>query len=625
MCGIAGFVGQGTEENLESMIDAIKYRGPDDRGFFFKNSVGLAQARLSIIDVSPAGHQPMGNEDGTIWLVFNGEIYNFRQLRLEIEKLNRHHFKSLTDTEVIIHLYEEVGETVFEKLHGMFAIALFDFKKNKLILARDRIGKKPLYWGVFNTTIIFGSELKAVLRHPLAKKEIDLNSLNKYLACEYVPTPFSIFKNIYKLEPGSYLVWQNNAARKVKFWQLDFSGESNRPFPEVVSTLGDKIERAVQQRLVADVPLGIFLSGGLDSSTIAYYAQKNCSRQIKTFSIGFEETSFDESRYANKISNFLGTEHHREILSSKAAQELIPVIGQLADEPLADASIIPTYFLSKFTRQLVTVALGGDGGDELFAGYPTFQAQQLREFYLKMPNFFRKNVVEKIINLLPTTDKNLSLEFKFKKFISGIDENIMHTHQLWLGSFNKLQRKQLLREDIWRELENKNVYEETDQYTREAAGGNINNTLLYVYLRTYLMDGVLVKVDRASMYNSLEIRSPFLDQAVVDFCFHLPYDYKQRLFRSKRILKELMADKLPIETVFRAKKGFGVPLARWLRGDLKNFCNEILSEDNIEKNGLFNFRYIDNLKQQHFTGRSNHRKLLWTLIMWQMWTENWYK
>ena len=621
MCGIAGYVGQGSEEILRQMLGAIKYRGPDDQGFFVKDNVGLAQARLSIIDLSPAGHQPMSNEDGTIQLVLNGEIYNFRELMEELVKNKKHQFKSQTDTEVIIHLYEEIGEAVFEKLNGMFAIALYDFRKNKLILARDRMGKKPLYWSLFGSLLVFGSEVKALLKHPAVKREIDLVSLNKYLLYEYVPTPRSIFKNIYKLEPATCLVWQNCIVKKEKFWEPDFS-TSGIFFGDALQELDKRIEESVKARLVSDVPLGIFLSGGLDSSAIAYYAQKNSSNRIKTFSIGFEEKTFDESKYAKKAADFLNTEHHHKILTSRTALELIPQIAERSDEPLADASIIPTYFLSQFTKQFVTVALGGDGGDELLAGYPTFQAEKLVGAYEIIPAGFR-NLIEKIVRVLPVKDSNFSLNFKLKKFINGVGGNKYYRHQRWLGSFDKAERQKLFRPEVWQSLVKENEFEELDIYAKESRAAEFDNQLLYLYLRTYLMDGVLVKVDRASMYKALEIRAPLLDYKLFEFVNRLPYNYKYRHFQTKFIFKRLMADKLPKEMVFRAKKGFGVPMARWLKNELKDFCNDILSESDINNDGFFNYAYIDKLKKDHFSSKVDNHKLLWTLISFQLWKKKW--
>ena len=624
MCGIAGFVGQGNQEDLAKMILAIEYRGPDDRGFLWRDNVGLAQCRLSIIDLTPAGHQPMSNHRGDIWLAFNGEIYNFQELKSELERLGKYQFKSKSDTEVIIYLYEEFGESAFSKMDGMFALALYDFRLKKMILARDRLGKKPLYWGIFNETLIFGSELKAILAHRSSKKELNLESLNKYLLYDYVPTPQTIFKNIHKLEPATYLVWQGGRMEKKRFWQLSFS-PSKINFKEAIGELERLIDNGVKERLMADVPLGIFLSGGIDSGAVAYFAQKNSGQKIKTFSIGFEESSFDESVYARKISDFLKTEHYHQVLTAKDSLDLIPNLADFIDEPLADPSVIPTYLLSKFTKNYVTVALGGDGGDELFAGYPTFQAEKLVGWYRKIPSPVRKLIIEKIINQLPASEKNFSWEFKLKKFLEGANQKNQYRHQDWLGSFDRPNREKLILPGVWRELKEKNEYEEIDGYFKESGGFDFNNQLLYLYLRTYLMDQVLVKVDRMSMSVALEVRAPFLDYQLVEFVSSLPFNYKLNGLTTKYIFKKLMADKLPSSIVNRAKKGFGVPLARWLKNELKDWCDEILAEAEIVKGGLFNFSFINKLKQDHFSGREDNHKKLWNLVIWQLWQNKWLR
>ena len=416
MCGITGFVGSGSAEDLTKMIDKLLHRGPDDQGNILQNGVGMGHTRLSIIDTSFLGHQPMWNDKKDIAISFNGEIYNFRELKKRFALEKKYHFQSGTDTEVILHLYEELGEECFQELDGMFAIAIYDFKKGKLLLARDRIGEKPLYWGQFNGTFIFGSELGAVLAHPLAKTELNHNALAKYFVREYIPTPYSIFQEIYKLEPAHYLSYQEGEVSKTSFWSIpaQISGVS---FEEALNNFDKILEKSVNDRLVSDVPVGIFLSGGIDSSTIAYYAQKVSSKQIKTFSIGFDEKSFDESRYAKQVSNILSTEHYHHKVNAKNSLELISDIASVSGEPFADPSIIPTLLLSKFTREKVTVALGGDGGDELLAGYPTFQAEKLVSLYQHLPLSLRDNLIEPIINRLPASDKNFSFSFKLQKFI----------------------------------------------------------------------------------------------------------------------------------------------------------------------------------------------------------------
>ncbi|OHA51477.1 MAG: asparagine synthase (glutamine-hydrolyzing) [Candidatus Terrybacteria bacterium RIFCSPHIGHO2_02_41_19] len=622
MCGIAGFMGGGNRSDLENMIAAIKHRGPDNTGVFFVGDVGLAHARLSVIDLSERGHQPMFNDDKTIGIVFNGEIYNFKELRNELIKLG-YKFKSDTDTEVIIYLYEEFGESCFERLNGMFAIGLYDFKQKKLILARDRMGEKPLYWSFFGGTLMFASELRAIMEHRIFKKELNLDALNKYLTYEYVPTPHSIFKNVYKLEPASYLVYQNKEIKKIKFWEIEFNN-SDISFDEAITQLDKKINESVKLRMVSDVPFGVFLSGGLDSSTIAYYAQKNSSRKIKTFSVNFEEKSFDESKYAKKVSDILGTEHYDQLLTAKNLIETLSTID-LIDEPIGDASIIPTYLLSKHARNYVTVALGGDGGDELFAGYPTFQADVLAGIYEKIPTLIKKIFLEKIIHKIPETDNNFNLGFRLKTFVKGLGGDKNYRHHRWLGSFTAEEKEKLFKREIWNEIDAKKDFEEIDYYLKNIKAEDHRNKTLGLYMRTYLMDEVLVKVDRASMKNSLEIRSPFLDPNLVELANSLPFSFKLKGFTTKYILKKLMEDKLPGSIVYRKKKGFGIPLSRWLRNELKEFCDGLLSEEKIKNQGLFNYDYIARLKQEHFDENKNNRKKLWTLMAFMIWYEKYMK
>jgi len=619
MCGITGYFGQGNQDILSSMTDALYHRGPDDKGFYCEGKIGLGHRRLSIIDLSAIGRQPMANEDDSIHLAFNGEIYNYQDLKKQLK--GQHHFKSQTDTEVIIHLYEEIGTEVFSRLGGMFAIALYDSKKNQFILARDRLGKKPLYWGKFGQTFMFASELKSFLKHPDFKKELNLEALDKYLTYEYVPTPHSIFKGVYKLESGTYLVYDGQKVVKEKFWDVSFKS-SNLSFTEAKLELDRKLDQATKARLMSDVPLGIFLSGGIDSSTIAYYAQKNSQQKIKTFSIGFKEASFDESSYARQVAKHLGTEHYEQILSAEDSLEFIPKVADLLDEPMADASIIPTYLLSKFTKEKVTVALGGDGGDELFCGYDTFLAEKIGGWYNAWP---WKKPVTKLASILPTSFNNISFDFKIKKFLSGFDYPKNYRHQIWLGSFDNLQKQKLFSQDIRQSLSSANTFEDIDNYLNNFPDNNYYNQLIYLYLKTYLMDDILVKVDRASMFNSLEVRAPFLDWHLVDFVNSLPLDYKLHGAKTKYILKQVMADKLPPEIVNRKKKGFGIPMAEWLTKQVRPLMLELLSKDRIERDNLFDYNYIKDLTNDHLSKKKDNRKLLWTLMVFQMWQNKWLK
>lgn len=603
------------------MIDSINYRGPDDKGVLFIPGIGLAHARLSIIDLTAAGHQPMASRDGRFQIVFNGEIYNFKSLK---ELVLDYPFKSNSDTEVIIALYEKFGTSCFEKLDGMFALAIYDSQTDQLVLARDRMGKKPLYWAKFGDTLLFSSELRALIIHPLFKKEIDLVALRKYLFYEYIPTPATIFKNVNKLEPASYLVFREGKVKIEKFWQPDFS-ETKISFEDSAMALDTALAGAVKKRLVSDVPLGIFLSGGIDSSAISYYAQRDSAQKIKTFSIGFNEKSFDESLYARQVSEFLGTEHYEAMVSAKDIIELLPEFPNIMDEPMADPSLIPTYLLSKFTRANVTVALGGDGGDELFSGYPMHQADIPAKIYEKIPANIRKRIIEPAIYSLPVSHNNLSLDFKLKKFISGFDIHPRYRHHTWQASFIANQQFNLFSSDTKSQIAGSNVFDDIDRYIRESGTDNFSRQRDYLYFRTYLMDDILAKVDRASMHNGLEVRAPFLDRDVVNLVNTFPNEFKQRGLKTKYILKKVMEDKLPANIINRRKKGFGIPLALWLTGDLKNFCNEVLSNENIKSTGLFNWDYVNTIKQDHFSLRSNNYKQIWTLMVFQMWLEKWGK
>lgn len=616
MCSILGFIGKGSEADAKRMLDTVRHRGPDDEGIVSTPEVTLGFARLSIIDTTLGSHQPMWSKDKRICVVFNGEIYNFRELRERLEKKG-YEFATTGDAEVVVNSYLEYGEGCFAELSGMFGIAIYDFSEKKLMLARDRLGKKPLYYFNHKGTFGFASELKAVAVHSSFVKEIDVESVNLYLQYDYVPTPKTIYKNTFKLEPGSYLTYKDSKSEIKPFWKLDpkpFTGT----FAEAKNELNRLIEMSVRDRLVADVPLGVFLSGGLDSTAVAHYAAKNSKEKIKTFSVGFEEKSFDESRYAREAALFLGTDHHEKIMKTEDLLAVFKDLGRLVDEPLADASIVPTYLLSKFAKEQVTVALGGDGADELFAGYPTFIAAKIYGGYQKMPGAL-KLLVKKTIGLLPVSHSNFSIGFMLRKFVEASGESLVHAHQVWLGSFTRAERSALFLSKYTTKIKSLNEFDVIDGYENAVKNMSTHNRILFTYLRTYLMDGVMVKVDRSSMFASLEARSPLLDTRIVEFAFSLPYSWKLRGLTTKYIFKKLMAYKIPRGIVYRKKKGFGMPIGRWFREDLRDFLDTTLSKKEIEKGGLFDYGYINKLKQEHFAGTHDHRKKLWNLLVLELW------
>jgi len=634
MCGLAGFTGRGSEDDLLRMIRQLKHRGPDFQGGDLKpgssfnsqatGGVGLGHARLSIIDLSSGANQPFYTEDQQIGMVFNGEIYNYLELKAELQALNKYYFRTTSDTEVLLYLYQEYGEKLFEKINGMFAFAIYDFRTGRTMLARDRMGKKPLHYSVIGDTLIYGSEPKALLQHPLVSKTISPDALNAYLTFEYVPTPYSIYRDIQKLEPGHYLLFENGRVTANKpFWTVQFKHQTIS-FDDALSQFDELLNDATASRLVADVPLGVFLSGGLDSSAVAYYAQKNSTSKIKTFSIGFQEKSYDETDYARSVAKHLGTDHYEKVLTAQDSLDLLPAITAQLDEPFADASIIPTYLLSQFTRERVTVALGGDGSDELLAGYPTFTSDYVRGVFGAMPRPI-KALANQVADLLPVSDANISLDFKVKQFLKGFQEKSAYTHTLWLGSFSPAQKRQLLSADVQAQLTDKTGLGLIDKHLANLpTRTNAFDQTSYIYYMTYLLDDILVKVDRASMYNSLEVRAPFLDYRIVDFANSLPESFKRKGLTGKYILKTLMRNKIPDDIIDRPKKGFGIPLSQWLRNELKPLCNDLLSDESLSQHGLFNAGYVRQLQREHYSGKQNHRKLLWTLMVFQQWYRHYH-
>lgn len=619
MCGIAGYIGKGNKGILESMIKSLEHRGPDFLAAEVKENVGFAHARLSILDLSSNAHQPFFSEDGRYGIVFNGEIYNYRQLKETLHTYKTFHFRSTSDTEVLLYLYIVLGEKMLPLLNGMFAFVIYDFEEKKAFIARDRMGKKPLYYAIKDQTLIFGSELKALLLHPLVNKKVNLSVLNEYLTYDYVPTPHAIIEGVEKLDGGSFMYFVNGEITEKKtYYTVKFNPTFEGSFEEAKEQLDALLDDAVAARLIADVPLGVFLSGGLDSSTVAYYAQKNATNRISTFSIGFNNKSYDESDYAALVAQKLGTDHHVEFLGANDSLELLPFITERMDEPFADPSIIPTYLLSKYTRSKVTVALGGDGSDELLAGYPTFISDRYKDFYLALPNFF-KNAIKKVANQLPPSDNNISLDFKVNQFLKGFDAQKQAIHTLWLSSFVPSQKQQLLSASVKRELNGASGLELIDEVIKPFSNENEFNKTLITYFKTYLQDDILVKVDRASMLTSLEVRAPFLDYRVVDFINTLPKEFKIKGNNGKFILKEMMRNKLPNEIIDRPKKGFGIPLSLWLRNELKGLCNELLSEENLKKHHFFDIKYVKQLQDEHFSSKKNHRKELWNLMVFQNW------
>lgn len=620
MCGIFGFVsGSISYEKkhalLKAMGDKIVYRGPDDDGYAIHDNCALGMRRLSIIDLE-TGKQPIYNSDKTLLIIFNGEIYNYRKLRTRLLKEGCQ-FKTKTDTEVILKLYQVFGERCLNELNGMFSFAIYDITQQRLFIARDRFGIKPLYYSFQNNHFVFASELKSLLIHPEVKKSLSLESIDLYLSFEHIPAPYTIYKNIHKLEQGHYLIFKDQKLTNITYYQFSFKNKK----PSINATdyldeLDHKLNAAVNRRTISDVPLGAFLSGGIDSSLICNYLVQNSNKRVQTFSIGFEEESFDESNFAMRVANYLDTEHHQHIFSSKKLIETLPNIITNMDEPFADPSLLPTFLLSQYTRKYVTVALSGDGSDELFAGYPTYLARKIARF---VPKWSYQPLLS-FVNKLPVNDDNISLDFKIKRFSRGLLFDPDLRHQVWLGCFDPKQKTTLFSYATNELLKHRNLLDEIihDHMTNCDTENNWERSL-WIDLRFYLQDNMLVKVDRASMMNSLEVRVPFLDHIVVEYVNRIPASLKYKGTTSKFILKQLASRYLPEDIINRPKKGFGIPVAKWFKKELKPMLLETLSIQNLNKHQLFNPTFIQSLITDHLKNRSDNRKELWTLFIFQLW------
>jgi len=622
MCGICGICFKDKRpvdlNIIRSMNNALLPRGPDDEGYYVSSGVGFGMRRLKVIDLE-TGNQPIINEDGSIIVVYNGEIYNFLELKNDLIKKG-HIFHTRTDTEVLVHLYEEEGADFLKKLNGMFAFALWDAKKHSLLLARDQTGIKPLYYFINKDCLVFGSELKALLRCPFIDANIDPVSIKKYLIYEYVPSPASIFKNINKLPPAHFMLYRNGEPALKNYWALNLEKRNKMQMPEAEERLRELIADSVRIRLVSDVPIGSFLSGGIDSSTISYFMARSHPDKIKTFSIVFDDPSFDESRYFRMISGGLGTDHHERVMTSKDLLNAIPAVFNFLDEPLGDASIVPTYLLSGFTKENVTVALSGDGGDELFAGYPTYIAHNIARYYKRfIPEILHKRVILPLVRAIPVSFDNISFDFKLKRFMEFALLPPHLRNVFWLGSFVPDEIRDLLQDDYtnWDFIEKQAIIPEMEHCPHETEKMQIADFHLY------LPEDILTKVDRASMACSLEVRIPFLDPRIIEFVWSLPFSMKLRGLKTKYILKNAMSNLLPQTVIRRRKKGFGIPVAKWFSSELKEMLMDTFSESRLRNDGIFNRRYIQKLLSEHFSRRADHRKKLWTLFVFQNWMERW--
>jgi asparagine synthase (glutamine-hydrolysing) len=623
MCGICGVVYSDREQKVEQnkfqkMCDVITHRGPDDEGFYVNQHVGLGMRRLSIIDLS-TGKQPISNENGQIWIVFNGEIYNHRDLRAELESKG-HQFKTKTDTEAIVHAYEEYGDSCVQKLNGMFAFAIWDNCNHTLFLARDRIGIKPLYYFFDRNRLIFGSEIKSILQAGDIPKRIDLQALDHFLTFEFIPAPLSIFQDIKKLPPGHTLKLKNNEIGVHSYWDVGLESNGANP-TEIKRNLRDLLQDAVKIRLMSDVPLGAFLSGGVDSSIIVALMAQVMEEPVKTFSIGFEDSTYNELKYARIIAEKFNTEHHEFIIKPDAV-ELADNLVKFLDEPFGDFSIFPTYLVSKIAREYVTVVLSGDGGDELFAGYDSYIADKIaKKYYNRLPRQFRNGFLTKFLDVIPPSSKKKGLINRAKRFVEGmkLPDDLHHTR--WMVFLQQEEKKLLYNNDIKSGMKEFDPFKFTRSYFANVAYNRNDeiNKQMYVDLKMYLVDNILVKVDRMSMATSLEARVPYLDYRFVEFAATIPGEYKMQGLKTKVILKQAMEKLLPDEILYRGKEGFSIPIKNWLKKELKPLMTDTLAPEKLKREGFFNSDYVQKLVKQHLKGVENHSHRLWALIIFGRW------
>jgi asparagine synthase (glutamine-hydrolysing) len=619
MCGIAGIYNFDSfksvhESLLKRMTDSLVHRGPDDEGFYCSGPIGLGHRRLSIIDLA-GGHQPLANEDETIWIAFNGEIYNFGELHDELIKKG-HVFKTRSDTEVIVHLYEEVGEKCFEKLRGMFAIAIWDARNRKLLLARDRVGKKPLFYFFDGCRIVFASEMKAILEIPGVPREIDPEAVSDYFSFLYIPAPKSIFKNIRKVLPGHYLVVSKDGIRETEYWDLRFNHSLQLSEQEWCERLLETYREAVRIRLMSEVPLGAFLSGGVDSSSVVAMMSGLVNTPVTTCSIGFEEEDFNELEYAREIAAQFKTNHHEHVVRPDA----VGIVEKLAwhyDEPFADASAVPTYYVSKAAREHVTVAISGDGGDENFAGYRRYFFDK-RENSIRslLPTALRQPIFGALASLYPKADWAPRI-FRGKATFQNLARSPIEAYFRSVSALKSELKEQILDGDLRRQLGGYDSLDVLRSYYDKADTTDPLSRIQYVDVKTYLADDILVKVDRASMAHSLEVRAPILDHKLMELAATIPSSMKLRGMNGKYIFKKTLNEVLPRSVLNRKKMGFGVPLAQWLRNDLREFARAVIFDQ--RQDSFLNDSSVNRIWQEHQRGFRDRSTELWSILMFRLW------
>jgi asparagine synthase (glutamine-hydrolysing) len=622
VCGIAGIVAfseslRPDSETVRAMCDTIRHRGPDDFGFMISGRVALGMRRLAIIDPA-GGKQPVYNEDLSVAVVLNGEIYNYRELRRTLEAKG-HRFRSNADTEVLPHLWEEHGADFPTHLNGMFAIALYDDRARRFLLARDQLGIKPVFYALDAERLVFGSEIKALLASGLVERRLDVDALGEFVAWEYVPAPRSLFQDVRKLEPGHLLEVDLGSAssRERAYWDVPLGApEATGSDAEWAARVDDAIGHAVEAQLVSDVPLGAFLSGGVDSSLVVAHMGP-----AETFSIGFDDPSYNELQWATQVARHLGVMHDFEIIPPRVV-DLFDQLMYHMDDPIGDFSIFPTYLVSRHARRRVTVALSGDGGDELFGGYETFLAQLKAKQWQQLPRALRAHLLEPLLDRLPSTEQKKGLINKAKRFVEGLEHDPSLLHTRWRLFAGEMRRQALFTRAATAAMPTA-PGAHILRYAGRAGSCDEINRMLYVDLKSYLVDNCLVKVDRMSMACSLEARVPLLDKDVVELAFRIPGRLKVAGGETKVLLKRLAARYVPRECVYRPKEGFSIPIKQWLKTDFRSLMEELLAPARLAAEGLFEPAAIERLKAEHLAGHANHSHLLWAVMVFQDWRRRW--
>ena len=596
---------------------AIEHRGPDEDGFYLNGGVGMAMRRLSIIDLA-GGQQPIHSSDKTNWIVYNGEIYNYQDLRRELEGRG-HRLYTNSDTEAVVQLYADEGPECLQHLRGMFAFAIWNETDQSLFLARDRIGKKPLlYSHQPNGDLVFASEFHAMLKHPAISREVDADAIDDYMSYLCVPAPRTAFKDIRKLEPGHWLRWKDGKIETHRYWLPDFTNKIKITEEEAIEETTRIVRESTRLRMISEVPLGAFLSGGVDSSTLVALMAQESSQPVKTFSIGFEEQDYSELKYARRVAEHVGAEYNEFIVKPNAV-EILPTLVEHYGEPYADSSAIPTYYVSRETRKHVTVALNGDGGDESFAGYERYSAMLIAEQYKRIPKLLRNGLIEGPINLLPTSELKRSRLRDAKRFLKAANLPRTKRYQRWMTTFDAAAKSEIYTADFRSSLGVREDSAILDKWFTRANGSGVLDAAMLTDQMTYLPNDLLVKVDIASMANSLEARSPFLDHKVIEFAASLPESLKMRRFETKSLLKKVAARLVPREVVYRRKMGFGVPVGKWFRSEMKDFVRDVLLSPPALRRGVVNPEAIERYVHEHTTGRRDHSFQIWTLLMLELW------